>query len=108
MRGMIEKTVSGFVQDPKTGQQEKQGLKKCGEIFHLAVSVAVGAIRRFARNTDCQEGHHRGHEIESGMGGFGKYAEAAGAKPYDDLETGQADCRSDGGQGCRLFLTCLV
>ena len=87
---MIQKTVGGLINDPKTGDQKEQGLKEGREIFRLAVAIKVILIRGFAGNSDGQKSHHGSHEIEAGMGRFSKDAQAAGGKANDDLKNGQA------------------
>jgi hypothetical protein len=84
---MIQKAMGCLVDDPETCHQKKKGFKKSRKIFRLAMTIKMVAVRRFSRDSDRQESHHCSHEIESGMGSFGKDAQTPGAKAYDNLKS---------------------
>ena len=96
---MKHKAVGGFIDDPKTGEQKKQGFKEGREVFRLAVAVKMILICRFAGKSDRQKSHHGCHEIQPGMGRFSKNAQAARGKANDNLKNSQGHSRNNRAQG---------
>jgi hypothetical protein len=69
----------------------------------------VVSIRRFFSESDGQVGHHGSHEIQTGVGRFGKDAEATRAQANDNFENSQAHSRNHRSQGCRfLFMGAIL
>jgi len=72
-----EEATDRFVNDPYAGAEEQEGLEKCGEIFDLAVAIAVLFISWPARHPHREQRHDGSDKIERAMGNFRQDAQAA-------------------------------
>ena len=94
-----EEAFGGFVDDPDAGEQEQAGLDESGEVFHLAMSVLVIGVGRFVGDADRHQGDDGGDQIENGVQGFGKYAQAAGGYAHYNFQSGDGERGQNGVSG---------
>ena len=82
-----EQPCDRLVDDPDAGDQQEHGLEQRREVLELAVAVGVFAIGGPAGDPHRPERDGRRHQVEPGMGGLGKNAQAVG--PEADAQLGR-------------------
>ena len=93
---MKEEAFSGFVDDPDAGEQQQAGLDEGGEVLHFAVPVLVIGVGRLVGNPDRHQRDDGGDQIERGVQGFRKNAQAAGGDAHHNFQSGDGERRQNG------------
>ncbi len=90
-----KEAIKGFVNDVNGSEDKQPGFDERGEIFKLAVAVRVALVRRPVGDTHREKRDDRGDEVEAGMQGLGKNAEAVRAKDQKSFQTEQQHGRAN-------------
>src|ERR1700722_269272 len=102
-----EKTLKGFENNVKRGEEKQRGFDKRRKTFNLAVAIEVIGVGWLVGDSDREESDDRSKEIETGMHGLGQNAQAASANNEKNFQRHQDDRRTDGSEGrYALFARC--
>ena len=95
-RHIFEKEPSyGLVDDPDTGDQQKQGLDEGGEVLDLPVAIVMLTVRWPPGDPNRQECNDRRNEVKTAVGRLRKETQAVSQQPHHQLHAGKENGSQD-------------